>query len=598
MTILALDLTKDVEKSKQVAERASRLYERDLVAVIHYKPVSPSLIGDFTGETYKLVKNPIDGKYIGAYLTGMPTAQQIIGRTRWLLRVAIATATGAKTHREAEKDIPIIIKDSNRQIRLGAVEFLFGTVRGGNKGNSSGGVPWKGIIKVCVEPHSPRKLTRRRNDIPRDPQDIDLKKIILESRKWFSDNSFYIYNKSWFPKNNKYRPGKDLLGKNRFNMILAINSIIERIGSYNYFFLVKEDEYYLSGKSFNKRYYMRYPISSRNELLDFRLSICIDDVRKYRAINSDVSENIIKAGLYALIIVPTILGLGGGTTRGFGRFMPILEKSIISDHNIYKIIEELTKKKISVKNLLELLYRFIKNAYSKTASPNRKIDLEDLVYDSSIPILPVETLSTLFLDETIPIINNDIVGSLGSIFYAATKMSWKGGNYRLSGRELHTWPLGLPRNGKTIVKPLHVEENCLRRKFIKKARGKSEVRTGYYIVGSKKTTNDCEANISEGRRQSFISAFPLNNNIVVLGFPSGDLRKTIAPSLKYVRFTSGIEINDVTKLGVRKIYENRGIETLSSYFSNKKKYIEFLNITYQNYIHALKSIRGMKSARR
>ena len=128
---------------QKIDELAEKLFD---TITLEYEAYTPSMIGDFNTEHYQKIKNEDDTeRYM---ITGYPTAKPILGKARWLMRVAIATALGLCTHREAEKALPVTIESGRKQLKIPLIPFLLGAT----PAHKTVKTAWRGVISLVVEP--------------------------------------------------------------------------------------------------------------------------------------------------------------------------------------------------------------------------------------------------------------------------------------------------------------------------------------------------------------------------------------------------------------------------------------------------------------
>lgn len=87
---------------------------------------TPLMMGDFLGHSYEKTNPGSD-----VVLVQNP-AKSVIGKSRWLLRVLVATAGCATSHRQAERKPPIEVVlggNTERKLTLGLVQLLFGGLK-------------------------------------------------------------------------------------------------------------------------------------------------------------------------------------------------------------------------------------------------------------------------------------------------------------------------------------------------------------------------------------------------------------------------------------------------------------------------------------
>ena len=568
---------------KTLVEHAAKLLEKNLIIEADYKPISPLLIGDFTGESYKLVKEPTSGKIIGAYLTGIPTAQQIIGKARWLMRVAIATTGIASTHKEAEQT-PIVatIKNSReKQVSLGPVELAFGNAK----------KKWKGLLQIDIN------ITKRLFIESSLARGDDIVNAIISARNHFIDKIFFGERETTGKFDNRKKYGivkyKWLWRQNRYKTLLARKT--DRL-NHNIIVVSKENE--------NKRIYLylKEPVSSSKiGSPEFKMKVFIDEKRlkKILSINKEKQGLVNTALILAILSIissPLLLGLGTGTNRGFGRFKPVNIR--LNDYGQY-LFEKYTEYNLDELtdpiNILEQLYKLANSlAAESKLELNKNGSFTGSMYNNLVPILPVKVNTEdlrVFRHELELETDMDVYVALGAIGAAAIKNNWitiykrlknqdKNRQYskisdqlsdkgkmlarKIERKHFHTWPLGLPRSVVT-----------------------KKSRTGYFIL-------DSQNRLTQGRRQSFISAFYLNNKIYVIGYPSGDFVNKLLDKIVYVTNSKRFSTNKIEDIleNVADIRNGR-ILNFSDLNQDPTSYKEFLKVTFGNYMCVLRGLLGV-----
>jgi len=149
------------------------------------------------------------------------------------------------------------------------------------------------------------------------------------------------------------------------------------------------------------------------------------------------NKEISKLFVNAMLITLRLLGIGSAANRGFGRFR--LVKVNYAIEGIGKNAELSNPKDID---------NFISEGIGKNAKCEK-------VYDEQFPRFPSEQEIRLIKPVCAPIggrkyTASTVEGVLSAIGLATLKSTWKArcGNFTGSGREYHTWVLGLPREVK------------------------------------------------------------------------------------------------------------------------------------------------------
>ena len=424
-----------------------------------YTGITPAMIGDFTGDSVKLFKDK-NGRFVGALVTGIPTAQQIIGKARWLMRVSVSTANGAKTHREAERSCPVGVKLENKTEELGAIELAFGRI---------GEPSWKGLISLKVALPKPIVVI-----FPNPSTNIV---DILENLRRYSPNYFYEKGEVWYElqekRNNniykKYRVNVDKIkGSNRFNSLLAQGSMIV-------------DETFIVAKKVGDKYYIIFPDPIEGNILSFSLEIQVDWKRLEYIVEKDKNKAIsaLKLAILSIVSTPILLGLGKAANRGFGRFK--LTKYEVLNTPEFEELKLGTEFFNEPKLILSKLAEFSLSACNKDELEGASWES---VKNSGVPRLPIWN--------EIDIDNRPILYILDLIAYATKKIIWK---RKFKDFAKYTWLLGLPRSARKRI------NNRI-------------IKIGYLRCSNRR----------DPRRQSILVAFTMNDGkIYIIIYPSGDI---------------------------------------------------------------------------
>jgi len=149
------------------------------------------------------------------------------------------------------------------------------------------------------------------------------------------------------------------------------------------------------------------------------------------------NKEISKLFVNAMLVTLRLLGIGSAANRGFGRFR--LVKVNYAIEGIGKNVELSNPKDID---------NFISEGIGKNVKCEK-------VYDEQFPRFPSEQEIRLIKPVCAPIggrkyTASTVEGVLSAIGLATLKSTWKArcGNFTGSGREYHTWVLGLPREVK------------------------------------------------------------------------------------------------------------------------------------------------------
>ncbi len=309
-----------------------------VIAEIEYEAITPVMIGDFEGMHYRIIED-IDNGELKAFITGTPTAKAIIGKARWLARVAIATALNLKDHREAER-AGIECKGKNK------IKSLIGILFGDTKSNG------KGIVTIKLEPLAStviNNINRSGNQVPITEYNRLREKISIEkfyNTKNTDDDFFKIDNNKYYAKS-----------PNRFNAFLARPShdIYKINSTYSIVPTIWD----------GGRVYVYHIEPIDPYLIKFKL-IIIFDVNRLETIlrncnydSSEIEKNIKKIVKFTILVTsstPVLLGLGKASLKGFGRFKIINEKYYNNIMlNIKEKLNSLDGTKICIKDLINLI---------------------------------------------------------------------------------------------------------------------------------------------------------------------------------------------------------------------------------------------------
>lgn len=265
------------------------------------------------------------------------------------------------------------------------------------------------------------------------------------------------------------------------------------------------------------------------EVLRFKASLLLDYERAKNTLRGEeeIIDSIGNFAVALLIATPLILGLGRGSTRGFGRFRPILADAIYQFTDIASILEEIYNSN-SNNSTKRALWRLIK----KIASPLDTLLDRAQASTRFKPLIPIigQEGSYTFLDVITPRNNSSTSWLIEHIGRATIKSTWKNRcrHRRINGGvSYHTWLLGLPRS----------------QRFPGRCRGDPDgLKTGYVLariqdnmacISTNNVPSECncisvnEASISDARRMSPFILFPVPGDmgyrIVALGFKSYDI---------------------------------------------------------------------------
>jgi len=459
---------------------------RKLVVEAVFKAYTPYMGGDFRTATIEELDN---GSF---YIQGYPTAKQLLGRMKWLLRAAI----GAYTIREAELEpkvasIPCTEGRGRKQAELSLAQLLFGATTA-----QEAPCPWKGILSLQVEPL--KKLVNTRDKLV----EIDFLKTAKRDR-----------------------PGRRIsliLGNNRFSLITQ--------GSYE---LSGNPNKPLDTRPKSGKPYLD-PIKPDNVTFKAMLFMDIDRL-KSDSVRLYVDRLVlVKLAAGLLLTTPTVLGLGKAANRGFGRFIArdvkvgnILDGGELDIAELLKNLGEecargLDNCRRMVSRILDWLRTEVENikklAGVETGSSANKIgrapNLNAVEVEARVFNRQMRDVSLL----------NSAIEAIG---VASTKAKWK--QVLRPNMRPHVWPglnvhtefLGLPRSQK-------FPGGCAQASHDRKIVEDPRLRTGYRIIAGnnvgleicighklvRRIAGDCQIigvddlDIGDGRRQSMVIAFP------------------------------------------------------------------------------------------
>ncbi len=383
-----------------------------------YVNYTPYMGGNFIGSTF------IRDSQGNLKFVGYPSPQGLLGKARWLARVAVASfITGPKSYKDVEEAFPIE--------GLGVIEYLFGSVEKG----------WASPISV------------------------ELKYKVLCEKPW--KIAFECYRA-------KMRSRKAKCLHNRYNDLLVLG----------------------------KPAHTTLPLSPHC----LEIEIEIFRTPRFKILGRSYSK-LFDAFVATVLLTPLLVGLGKASSRGFGRF---INKTISHEPSkkILTMIEQGDVKE-GIREYLRLWEESLKEiGYSEV--PKR------YWIDGFIPSL-ASSLDNRY-GAYVTYAYRSIDDAMSRIGECVNKAKWKGLSglpLRSSGVNLHTWPLGLPRQARSTGYLVYQGSlgNCVAPGQIKK-------------IWKDNAVDSIKAN--EVRRQSMFIIFPLpNGKIVMLPLPAYDLNLNI-----------------------------------------------------------------------
>ncbi len=517
------------------------------VASVIFESYTPYMGGDFQTDHYQELEAPPGAGYRisrSAYMTGYPTAKSLLGKMRWLARVTVAQALCLTSHREAEtsdKTVVAWIKPAKQKkpLRLGLLPLIFGSAEGLD---GRGRVRWRGLARLVLEPQGRILATRGPDQLVDGDYVTEDRLMGVRRRRGRLEPKLYPTRFALLAMGKEELRGSRLIVKGA-----NLYPIKPRLASFRAALYMEPPE---------RRCPQQDASSECPELLNIRVDM--EDVEAFTA--------------SLLIAAPLLLGLGKGSTRGFGRFKPTNACANL----LHDVSERLKDFCTHLRGLLN----------SRTSAESREEALKDLLRDLVVlawralgregepricsfcgphrPLIPriyVDQDVILarvvrkswrgihskmgFRDNTAAPVNE----ALAAIGYASLKLSWKTvaspstRPHTRPGLDLHTWPLGLPRHQKFPGRCKCGDEEV--------APEDNPLKTGY-LVGRRLalkdfilTTEECVEEYSgryskvvswesmgfdeEARRQSMLIAFPLPSSesdivdVAVIMFPAADI---------------------------------------------------------------------------
>lgn len=367
------------------------LESRTLILEADFKAYTP-WAGGCAGNATIVVKN---GRAVDVCL---PDAKGLIGRARWLGRIAVATHLNRNiAMEEAEKPVAAILGSTSQA----------------------------SLVRVVVEPKLSRNavvkkvrsaveaLSKIENMEARNPERL-LEKLLYELGKVSDD------------------PHLNVLADNaRLKLPLAS---IKRARSNEKLALLAARALLPPGLAdFKLKVYARTPIDSISG-------------------GRENALHKVRAAAALLAATPLLAGLGSITSRGFGRFCIESYKLNLEDYGLKEILDNLSCVKLSrlsganakdnAKNYVVSLHKKLGGMLLDATDPEGK----HLMKSGHTPVLDPN------LTEVVELRDANIYKVLNKISKAVTKQCWKtlaDLDAKSTGANLHTWPLGLPRKQKT-----------------------------------------------------------------------------------------------------------------------------------------------------
>ena len=552
-------LTLTEEELKDLKEAEGRYVEPRLLLEAEFESYTPYMGGGFDTATWRRLED------CEAYLTGLPTAKQVLGRMRWLAKAALAGRAGIDSLRDAEWRPRVTVSVGGKRLEMGLLQALLGATPAQMeemRGRGEERAAWRSLAILAVKPDN---------------------QLIVNNIYNVADLDLLAAN------------GVNLaLSSNRFALLaLAVKRRDRRAESVEgRRILVLKWKKKVGGREVELNGGLE-PLRPGSVRFMLRLLLDVGRLGRVRLKGGGSLADLRReAGDFLALLAllaPTVVGLGKGATRGFGRFKLQryrLGKDLGGDSRAWEaasILESIENRcnegakecKAAYRRLLEIL----DNAAEELAGPT----------DGGLHLAPSLGLAlNMDLINVVPAaLQQPRAGgsfspmslAIESIGRASMKQSWNRCREEV-GLGIHTWPLGLPRQQKFPRKCVDAQDCCRRlaKQLAEKVKAKIDCErnlklpdtlvTGYVIlkVGGplggmledvycvacgdyivKKSNSDVlncldainnvkKDDLGEGRRQSMLIAFPVPFNrlystidsipVVVIMFPADDFRRS------------------------------------------------------------------------
>ena len=520
----------------------------ELVANISFESYTPYMGGDFQTEHYQKVEVHKEANHTisrSTYVSGYPTAKSLLGKMRWLARVAVAQALCLTSHREAEinnETMVAWIKPARQEkpLRLSLLPLIFGAMEGLDERSR---VRWRGLTRLIVEPQDTTFTTKGPGQLIDDDYVTKNRLMGVRHRHDKPEPKPYPTRFALLAMDKEEFEGSRLVVKGA-----NIYPIKPRVVSFKATLYMEPPK---------RRCPQLDPLNECSDLLDVKV-----DMEDLKAFTTSL-----------LITTPLLLGLGKGSTRGFGRFKPS-EACANLPHDVSKRLkafcthlEEVLDPgadakdiEMALKDLLGDLVVLAWRALGHKGEPkvcnfcgSSRPLIPRIYVDQNLILARVMRKSWRGVHSKMGFKHNiatSINEALAAIGYASLKLSWKivtspsTSPYTRPGLDLHTWPLGLPRHQKfpgrcrcndKEVKP---EDNPLRTGYLV---GKRPTRKDFITTTENKCIEKYSGKYSnvvlwddigfdeEARRQSMLIAFPLppsegdGVDVAVIMLPAADM---------------------------------------------------------------------------
>ena len=425
------DIKKTIAKTTGEQEDKIKIEEltgkTNLIFQATFTNYTPFMPGDYDTTTFKHCPPNNNEK---CEINVIPLAQQIIGKMRWLLRVALASLPKCREHQTykdiEEKCLTIEVRERNQAKDIPIMSLLFGSI---GKGRESRSALYKLVVTY-------------------DPNTIKVKS----------------WNININPANNLSQSVKEKLER-----IRLIRSPRRRNGVWG---LPDRYSAQISRKTSpgqRSSYSVRNlrPIDAKE--LKIKIGIYENTSIARTIADQDYLEHLKELYGVLLIAVITILGIGKAANRGFGRFM-LDEKtgkengnnSVIDNTHSKKtssLLKEFSKGNVdSVRKILSNIIEIIDDL-SKTETPEKESETsQDVIgiiprLDTALGYIQTEPVAYDF-NEDDRIAINDVIEAIATSVVKQCRKNLEDHKIRDQprfppGANVHTWILGLPRQSKT-----------------------------------------------------------------------------------------------------------------------------------------------------
>ena len=540
------------EELKRLEEITRAYGEFKLILEAVFESYTPYMGGGFDTSTLRQLQN---GQ---VYITGFPTAKQVIGRMRWLAKIALTGRRGINSLSDAEKKPEVMVKVSSGTVKMGLLQALFGATPAQDAEKA-----WRSLVQVNVEP---------------------LISLSYKSRLDIVDEDLLAGQRG-------RRGPEPRLKNNRFALLSMGARSKNLVRGRKHLQILDLD--WGGGRKLD-------PL--RPGTVRFKLKLILDVGRLRRVILEDgrslynLQDAVSDFLALLALLIPTVFGIGKATTRGFGRFMLKDGKTVGSRAGkAIKLLKDLPKSCNNIHNCEDRYKRLLKLLDEVTedlAGPaNSQLYLAPSLKVSLNYDLIKAVWATLQVADQRRF--SPISRAIEKIGQASMKQNWKKRKGD-PGLNVHTWPLGLPRQQKfpkSCIDSLTCCHKLSRRRrnvrcHTQRPKLPDTLVTGYiilralsgegdnrrfpgsslrevycikcnrYNVAANNTNLECfdavddvdENDLEEGRRQSMIIAFPAPFidqvhrgavPVVTIMLPADDFRRKLFQSRNVRLYHSG-----------------------------------------------------------